>query len=83
MAERVDSEALDFTPFSGFSGQALISRWFAVVRMHRHGRSCSLFSIAYRLPKLDVADPTFETHVLVNRGRKSLLWDSPFACSGL
>ena len=28
--------------------------WFAVVRMHRRGRSCSLFSNAYQLPKLDV-----------------------------
>jgi hypothetical protein len=44
-----------FTPFSGFSVQALISRWFAVVRMHSRGRIWSLFSIAYQLPKLNVA----------------------------
>src|SRR5580698_1056033 len=43
-----------FTPFSSFLKQLLFSRWFAVVRMHRRGRSCSLFSNAYRLPKLDV-----------------------------
>ena len=57
MAERVESEARDFTPFTpffGFSGQALISRWFAVVRMHRDGRICSLFSNETRLSKLDV-----------------------------
>ena len=34
--------------------QALISRWFAVVRMHSRGRIWSLFSIAYQIPKLDV-----------------------------
>jgi hypothetical protein len=30
----------------------LISRWFAVVRMHSRGRIWSLFSIAYQIPKL-------------------------------
>ena len=49
------SEFTPFTPFSGFSVQALISRWFAVVRMHSRGRIWSLFSIAYQIPKLDVA----------------------------
>lgn len=43
-----------FTPFSSFLRLLLFSRWFAVVRMHRRGRSCSLFSNAYQLPKLDV-----------------------------
>ena len=43
-----------FTPFSSFLRQRLFSRWFAVVRMHRRGRNCSLFSNAYQLPKLDV-----------------------------
>jgi hypothetical protein len=33
----------------------MISQWFAVVRMHRHGRICSLFSNEAQLPKLDVA----------------------------
>jgi hypothetical protein len=51
-SENVAGDFTPFTPFSGFSAQALISRWFAVVRMHRHGRSWSLFSIAYRLSKL-------------------------------
>ncbi len=54
IAERVKSAARDFTPFtpfSGFSVQALISRWFAVVRMHSRGRIWSLFSIAYQIPK--------------------------------
>jgi len=58
MAERTEIEARNFTPFTPFSsfcGQALIFRRFAVVRMHRRGRICSLFSNAYRLPKLDVA----------------------------
>jgi hypothetical protein len=57
----VESEARDFTPFtpySGFSVQALISRWFAIVRMHSRGRIWSLFSIAYQIPKLDVAGST-------------------------
>jgi hypothetical protein len=51
----VESKARDFTPFtpfSGFSVQALISRWFAVVRMHSRGRIWSLFSIAYQIPKM-------------------------------
>jgi len=55
MAERTEIEARNFTPFTPFSsfcGQALIFRRFAVVRMHRRGRICSLFSNAYRLPKL-------------------------------
>lgn len=54
---KVESEVRDFTPFTPFSGssvQALISRWFAVVRMHSLGRIWSLFSITYQIPKLDV-----------------------------
>jgi hypothetical protein len=57
-AEPVENEAVNFTPitpFSGFLRQFLISQWFAVVRMHRHGRICSLFSNEAQLPKLDVA----------------------------
>ncbi len=33
----------------------MFSGRFSVVRMHRHGRCCSLFSIELRIPKLDVA----------------------------
>ena len=49
IAERGQGEARDLLPFSRFSVQALISRWFALVRMHSRGRIWSLFSIAYRI----------------------------------
>ncbi|MGC4052784.1 MAG: hypothetical protein QM757_25925 [Paludibaculum sp.] len=44
-----------FTPFEGFLKKRSISGRFAVVRMHRHGRICSLFSNEVELPKLNVA----------------------------
>ena len=44
-----------FTPLSGVFGQVVESRWLHMVRMHRNGRRCSLYSNECHIPKLDVA----------------------------
>ena len=44
-----------FTPLSGVFGQVVESRWLHIVRMHRNGRRCSLYSSECHIPKLDVA----------------------------
>jgi hypothetical protein len=44
-----------FTPLSGVFGQVVESRWLQIVRMHRNGRGCSLYSNECHIPKLDVA----------------------------
>jgi hypothetical protein len=41
-----------FTPLSVF-GQVVESRWLHMVRMHRNGRGCSLYSNECHIPKLE------------------------------
>jgi hypothetical protein len=73
MKSAVGKEARSFTPFTPISsnlGLCLFSQWFAVVRMHSHGRIYSLFSNVMQLPKLNVA-----SSILVSRSIFSITWE--------